>query len=421
MRELGYEVAYISWPGINACYRIKLGATFSEDVWKGAVQALCKRHPHLTSLIATDEQGIRYFKDGGAVALEFYPAGAIDWFAWYRKEDAEPFDVEQGPMVKLLIITGEAQTDLVLFAAHILGDGTAWLNVMRDLFAALDGTMPSGVLEMPQSIRLKGSLFLPVRLYLSYHTRRFNRFWRQNPRIFTAEEHRDFMRRYHAQHPTELRFVELSSEALLALRKASKAAGVTINTAVAITFFRALQTHTDERVRIGVSADFRYDIRQDLSLHMGNYVTGFMIEDTAAENIPRKLQRILSSRTKRHEVVAFLEKLDSTLIEAGMHSAYDGFDNQVARTLANVMKSSSDCRSFGISNLGRQSFPGLSFEVEEFWHVVPLSTLYDLNIGLVTLDNTMRMCVRYDTSAFNEDEADALISHVVAELEDFKR
>jgi hypothetical protein len=119
-------------------------------------------------------------------------------------------------------------------------------------------------------------------------------------------------------------------------------------------------------------------------------------------------------------VVAFLEKLDSTLIEAGMHSAYDGFDNKTSQTLANVMKSSSDCRSFGISNLGRQSFPNLGFAVEEFWHVVPLSTLYDLNIGLVTLDNTMRMCVRYAKSALDEDEADALINHVVAELEDFR-
>jgi NRPS condensation-like uncharacterized protein len=384
------------------------------------VCTLCERHPHLTSLIATDEQGRRYFKDGGTVALEFYPAGAIDWFSWYLREDAEPFDIEHGPMVKLLIITGETQTDLVLFAAHILGDGTAWLNVTRDLFAGLGGNMPSGVLEMPQSIRLKGSLFLPVRLYLSYHTRRFNRFWRQNPRIFTAEEHRDFLRRYHAQHPTELRFIELDSDTLLALRKACKTAGVTINTAVAITFFRALQTQGDERVRVGVSADFRYDIRQDLSLHMGNFVTGFMIEDTAAENIPRKLQRILTSRTKRHEVVAFLERLDSTLIEAGMHSAYDGFHNEVSQKLADVMKSSSDCRSFGISNLGRQSFPNLGFEVEEFWHVVPLSTIYDLNIGLVTLDDTMRMCVRYATSALSENEADALINHVVTALKNFK-
>jgi hypothetical protein len=399
---------------------MRIGAAFSKDTWREAVRALCERHPHLTSLIATDEQGIRYFQDGGTVALEFYPAGAIDWFSWYLKEDAESFDIEHGPLVKLLIITGETQTDLVLFAAHILGDGTAWLNVMRDLFAALDGTMPSGVLEMPRSIRLKGSLFLPLRLYLSYHTRRFNRFWRQNPRIFTAEEHRDFLRRYHAQHPTELRFVELSGEALLALRNACKAAGVTINTAVAITFFRALQTYKDERVRIGVSADFRHDIRQPLSLHMGNFVTGFMIEDTAAENIPRKLHRILTSRTKRHEVVAFLERLDSTLIEAGMHSAYDGFRNETAQRLANVMKSSSDCRSFGISNLGQQSFSNLSFEVEELWNVVPLSTLYDLNIGLVTLDNTMRICVRYAKSALSEEEADALIHRVTAELEDFE-
>jgi hypothetical protein len=420
MRALGYEAAYISWPGINACYKIRIGAVFSQDAWREAVRALCERHPHLSSLIVADEQGIRYFQEGGTVSLEFYPAGAIDWFTWYLKEDAEPFDIERGPLVKLLIITGETQTDLVLFAAHVLGDGTAWLNVTRDLFAALDNSMPADVLEMPQNIRIKGSLFLPVRLFLSYHTRKFNRFWRKSPHIFTAEEHRDFLRRYHTQHPTELRFVELGGDALLALRKACKTAGVAINTAIAVTFFRVLQTHADERVRIGLSADFRRDLQKPLPLHMGNFVTGIMIEDTAAKNVPRKLRRALTSRTKRHMVVAFLERLDSTLIEAGMHSAYDGFDNKVAQILANVMKSNSDCRSFGISNLGQQSFSNLSFEVEELWNVVPLSTLYDLNIGLVTLDNTMRLCIRYAKSAFNKDEADTLITRVVAELEDFE-
>ncbi|MDR2587735.1 MAG: hypothetical protein LBC23_05700 [Coriobacteriales bacterium] len=381
---------------------------------------MCIRHPHLTSLIETDEKGTRYFKSGGTVALEFYPAGAIDWFAWYRKEDAEPLDFENGPLVKFLIITGEGQTDVVMFAAHVLGDGTAWLNVTRDLFAALDGTLSNRVLEMPPSIKLKGSLFLPVRLFLAYHTRRFNKFWRQHSRIFTAQERKDFHKRYYERHPTELRFIKFDGDMLGALRKACKAAGVTINTAVAVTFFRALQTSPDERVRIGVSADFRRDLRQPLAEHMGNYVTGVMIEDTAAENIPLKLNRALTKRSKRYEVVAFIERLDGTLIEAGMFSAYGGFNNKVSQSLANVMKSSSDCPSFGISNLGKQSFPGLSFEVEELWNVVPLSTLYDVNVGLVTLDNTMRICLRYSKAAFSEDEANALVDRVVTQLKDFK-
>jgi hypothetical protein len=119
-------------------------------------------------------------------------------------------------------------------------------------------------------------------------------------------------------------------------------------------------------------------------------------------------------------VIAFLEGLDGTLIEAGMHSAYDGFEHRVAQVLADVMKSKSDCRSFGISNLGQQGFPGLGFEVEELWNVIPLSTIYDVNLGLVTLDDTMRICVRYAKAAFTEDEAEALIDRAVTELRDFR-
>jgi len=139
--------------------------------WGNLQQALAKiqnRHPLLRVTLEEDEQGVPFFIYHDA--LHPVPVRVTerksdeDWQQVYQEEWAKPFDMDNGPLIRVVWIRGTEASELVLVCPHCICDGVSFVALMRELLLLLD--QPEVVLT-PYSSFKDIREYVPLRLLSS--------------------------------------------------------------------------------------------------------------------------------------------------------------------------------------------------------------------------------------------------------------
>jgi len=411
-KYLENEITHLNSPNINVCFTAHIDRAFSENEADFAVRLLVKRHPSLIYTVKTDENGQKYYDNDGNIETHILPEA--DLLDLYIKIDSEPFDFHKS-LVKLYILNGENSCDIMLIGHHIIADGIGYLNLLRDIFSALDGKLSAEVCAVPENNSIANS---KPGFLLSLFANGLNKKWQKQGKIFTNEEYYDFFTKYRSQYVPQVMLRQLEGGFILRLREACKRWSGSVNEAICLAFAYAIfKTQKRDALRIGVAASIRNEMVIPTQNTLGNFTTGISATILNAGEAAGKVRRQLSNPRTKYQVVHLLSKLTRPLIESAMYAAYGNYDSQASRQLAETLGERRDNKAVGFSNLGAQKFDGYTFNVSDVQFIGPAFPQNFLTVGVMTVGDTLKFCLRYNTPETSETEIADIYDKAVLSLQ----
>jgi hypothetical protein len=105
-----------------------------------ALSTVQARHPLLRASIDWDEDGVHAFAGSeNPIPLTVMSGQEIQWHHVAQDEVNRPFRAADGPLIRLVALSGAAETTVVLTFHHSVADGLAALFVMHEMLVALSG------------------------------------------------------------------------------------------------------------------------------------------------------------------------------------------------------------------------------------------------------------------------------------------
>ena len=112
----------------------------------------------------------------------------------------------------------------------------------------------------------------------------------------------------------------------------------------------------------------------------------------------------LKNIQKRHLAVHFLGQFERDFIESIMFAAYNDFEHDASKKLAELIGEKSKDKDLGISNLGRYDYNKFeSIKILDLQFIGPAFPANLLTVGLITVNNKLNLCLRFNEREINFD------------------
>ena len=119
----------------------ELGGTVTEDAWRSALRSVQTRHPLLSSIIKTGQDGTPEFHrvHDAPIPVRVVDGPNTQWTAEVEAELAGPFDTGQPPLARTVMIRDDARTSIMIVALHAIADGRSIQAMFRDALTSVAG------------------------------------------------------------------------------------------------------------------------------------------------------------------------------------------------------------------------------------------------------------------------------------------
>ena len=413
--KIATERLFLRSPNINVCFRITIDGDFDTNDFSQAMDDVCKRHPLLKCSIEIDNDHTAWFvPNANPVEVAYYNHEEMpDWKTWHQKADDTPFDFTHGPLVKICVIMGINQTEIIILGHHIIGDGMGYLNLAKDMLSALDGKLET-IPQIPPANNtfIKGKR---IGLLSGLYAKKLNKAWRKNRARFSTNDYLEFFRDYRNRCIPQIYMDSINEDDLKKLTALCKSNKVTVNELLTSAFAAAFAAGRE--ARIGVAASTRGELTTKPYYCMGNYVTGISIKAhcvtgndfmSSVQNIAKMLRAALTDARKRHAVVNFLGEFDNDLLESIMFASYGNYQLPIPKKIGALIAEGLDGRGLGMSNLGRHEMNNYhKFRLLDLQFIGPAFPANMLSVSIITVNNRLAICLRYNEP---EMETNAVIT-----------
>ena len=406
------------------CIHVAVGATvdicLNIHQVKQALVQLCRRHPLLTAAILIDEQNkAQYVLDAGNEIIPIIKecSGIVPFDniqALLSETDNQPFDLEHGPLLRVLLLRGESVTNILFLGHHILGDGLSFCYLMRDFLAALDGVMDRKTLIPPV---IGDTSHFPKHMRQSLRSMMFaqscnKRYCNSEKRYTLADCYANHERVRALREPAML-FHFFNEAETAAVVVNCKTHGVTVNEGIAAAFWAARHEKGGFSNIVGIAVDVRGDLIPHPGESIGNFVSGIRVRADYDEAIgfwenARALKTLTNASLKdpkiRIEALTFYNALCDGLCDAINFP----ISHPVVKQLEPYLLGES-FKGLGVSNLGKHNFLYQSFSVSDAWFAPPLFVTGDMIAGIITANNKMTICMRYGVKETGHNGAEKIL------------
>ena len=414
--RINTEREHIFSPDIHVGIAAQISKIIDNDSIHEAIKALYHRHPLLTATIVFDEDNVAYYKlySSKPIQLEFVESeDFMIWESWMTDTNHKPFDFQNGPMLKMLVIRSKGHTTFAVLGHHLLGDGISFVFFMRDFLASLDKHLDDIQLFPPI---IKNTLSLPVEGRLGWLmkvlAKKMNRDYRKSGKQFTYNDYYSMYETYNLSKNPSMCICSLNTDETQRLIGLCRSHRVTVNEAITTAFISARKNTGIKSDYLGVSCSIRTEMTVNPKEGMGNYVSGIATSSnyddlldfwTNARNIGNLLNTKLKKTEKRMIGLSLVDAIDDSLIDAINFAGFGGYQNSTAQKLCDILCGVPADEGLGISNLGKFKMDFEQFSVEKMWFVPPLFASSDFIVGVFTLNNEMNFCLRYSASKHEKD------------------
>jgi NRPS condensation-like uncharacterized protein len=408
------ERAYLRSPSIHVGIKAEIDGTFSDDEFNNALELVCKKHPLLLSTISIEMDSNAYYLLNNCKKIEVEFSQYIEknqWLKWYEMKDNQPFDFESGPLLKICVIRNHENVQIVILGHHLLGDGLAYIYLFRDLMKALSGELDSlelipSVMKVESIFPLKAKFGIIPRV-LSYY---LNRAWKKNSKKFTNGDFYEFFYDYRSKNNPALYTNSIDQKSCDKIISKCHENKITVNEALITAFLYSIQKvdekHIGKTDEVGVAINVRNELTPYPGESMGNFVSGIMFKikydySTGfwqnARTIGVKLKKKIRNPKSRFAVLNLLAGLDPELIDSIGFAKYGSYDNEVSRRLADIIGERTADKGIGVTNLGKFDIKlnNPRFKINEVVFIQPAFPANDINIGVLTLNGNITICIRY--------------------------
>ncbi len=313
-----------------------------------------------------------------------------NWIEIVSQNEKIPFAIDQGELVRVFIIPSEDNTQILIMAHHLAGDGKSIIYFVKDIMNALSaiGLTYKPLTLLGRNLPQKG-LSVTAKLYARYCKQKWNN------RFFTWRDYYHLHNKYWKTVSSDIKCETLSVDETQRIIDNAKKIGCSVNSYLVTQF---LQNYP-KRCEVGIPVS----IRQSKNEAMSNLTSGIRINykydagKTFAENAVQVHKRIAKAlKRNRVFVLQFLAELPMTLIDAVLLNTYNSYRNRLAEKTAKVMSYyGKNKRELGVTNLTLLDIPSDygNYEIKNIIFVPPAVSYCQNVIGVSTING--RMTIAY--------------------------
>ena len=399
------ERPHLFAPGINITAAAVIAGDITSQALESAIFNALRNNEILCCRIRLDENGDAYYQPAREPVFNIRET-PDRWSDIFHEQQRIPFDLENGELIRFFIRKMGDTWDLMVFAHHLAGDGLSLAYFIADVMDALAGRpLKFKQLQLFSQTSLPSGSQLNPRLQILVNG--LNERWRTTGRTFSFDDYRRLFSRYWAGRETAVYFEEIRGKELIALARAARQNGLTLNSVLLTALLRAAGETTD----VGLSAS----IRPPEFRGMGNYATGISVQyryDESADfwsntrAVQQQIYSKLENPAEKYYLLQFVGALAPTLIDATYFAAFDGFDNKSAITLRNVFGYDGKPVGISMTNLTRLDIQQQFGEIrlETLFFIPPLAPNARRVFGISTLGDRMSIALHIEKSERLEED-----------------
>jgi NRPS condensation-like uncharacterized protein len=257
----------------------RIKGNVSESMLTNAVSQVQQRHPNLRVRIREDDDHNPWFTSEGAgeIPVKIVPRESDDhWIHVYHDECQIPFEFEERPAIRFILVQSSTMSELVIFCHHIICDGLSLAYLARDLMVHL-GDSARGVEVLPDPAPIDRDAIpkdVSLNAIVKFFMNRINQKWQDDEIFFDQEDYVDLHRAYWDKYTHQMLPVELSEAQTTALVERCRKEKVTVNSALTTAFVGAQTTVQGDRPHhssISVAGSLRDRLAKPAGEVMGFY------------------------------------------------------------------------------------------------------------------------------------------------------
>ena len=380
------------------------GAVKPEKIQQAFLTAI-RENETLNSRVILAENGEVWYEPCGKTQIQKNYIESTDqsWQKIFQEQQKVLFEIEQGELIKGYIFPEEDQTEVMLMANHLAGDGKAILYFVEQIMCALaNERVPYQKLQSISEEEIPERNKIPF--YVNWFIRSSNRKWRKRPEVFTMEDRSRIHRIFWERNQVKLWVEHFSREELERVLDKARGLGVSLTSYLIAAYCQKIPDwkipdwKIPDRITVGLAVDVRANRNRD----MGNQTSGITIRckcrdrirlDQNARSISKQLKKKLASQTSKYFVLNFLSRLDGTLRDSIYMYLSGTYQNRVSQDLARACGYGEYSPDLSLSNLTvadiRVQYG--DFELKDLVFIPPLVSYGRRMLGIVTLNHEMNI------------------------------
>ncbi|MDO5521076.1 MAG: condensation domain-containing protein [bacterium] len=398
----------------------KIHGTITKEMVSKALEKVIIRHQILTSTIVREKSGEAFYQINTSKPIEpsYFPYGEINHLAAYiQKEEGVPFDLENGPLLRLIVFKGEDRSAIVLIGHSVLSDGKGYQCFLEELvyYMNQEHEQPEAVEVQTMSQRIALPKVSSLKLATKLQLNALNREWKRAPHMFSNMDYIELFERFRKTHKAPIIIKEINAKSTGCLLHNCEERNVSVTATIMTAFFAVM--HNFDRFHRGkdVRAEVTVDLRDNLVITkppvianlsgnvylMREYAQGLSFWDNV-----KVVDNYLKEKKKpKHKLESTIlaKELSGTLLESIPFSAYGGYEQPVSKKAAHLFYQGEKEKGLGIENLGVINYDQEQDVYIDSLCLIPSASLgNDLTVGAVTVNGCLSLCIRYDKVHYSE-------------------
>ena len=358
-----------------------------------------------------------------------------DWIEAGWNEQKKPFDMQNGPLIKFLLLNSADASDLVIICHHCICDGLSLAYLAKDIAYFLSSPeaevtplpLPPPLSIENLSVRVRPGIIGKLTDFLAWF---LNRSWSKGKVVFSEHDYQQLYNEYWETKDIGLLVFSIPKDITAVLIEKCRAEQVTVNSALTTAFSLAqhdLQGDGEPYMKKALLAiNIRHLFKEPPGenfglLAVGNEITlpsgkdGFW--DVAAK-FNSDIKKMLADPKKYLAMISPLDSVEPTLLDAIYFAESGRLQNKTATRLKNIVlsKTGKPKRSLDITNLG--VIRDHDDNLKTIFFLPILSTNYEKTFGIVTINGEINIVLMHDRSVIESDIIDEYKQRIMRYIEE---
>jgi len=233
-------------PACTVMMAARINGTIDENRFRQALATVSRVHPLLRAKIVFGDRHEAWFSSDGVPEIPLRistRASESQWLDELKNEARVPFALDQGPLVRCVLLRSPEVSDLLIFCNHSICDGMALAILVRDLLVRYaDPDKEVRVLNPPDTLDLEkpgisvtGIISRIISVYANWK-------WNKNPYYFGPDDYAALYRAYWEKRRPGLVLFEFDPAESARMQVTCRENGVSVGSAVAAA---CLAAHAD--------------------------------------------------------------------------------------------------------------------------------------------------------------------------------
>jgi len=405
----GMERMCYALPNANVVMYARLRSAPDVEEVRRSLHVFCRRHPLTHVRIEKRDHDSAWFTAASVPLPEVSPLrlgadeGILDAVDLQLRT---PFDVHEGPLVRLLLARRDRTWWALVCAHHSVCDGHSLQQLLSEVLRRADPAgQESSQVVMPPKVHQRAPAVPGPNALVRWYLRRQTKGWEQSGREFSPSDLEQLHSTFWRNEEARVLSWSLTEEETGVLVEACRKRGVSVTSALLAAFVvaesRVQPDATPLLGRTGVPVDQRSRLKPPAPEAFGLLASVVRARFRRLENsvfweasraVQLRLPKMLSDRNVFRPLL--LDSMPQGLLDAFGFQMNGLYDNRQVRGLVRKLGKDRSCDGIMLSNLGRADVPPAT-RIESLHGPFVYSATVQKYVGVVTWNGRMHFTLCY--------------------------